>query len=124
MQNEMYGQCGMCGGLLSTGHICNEFNINKMGFSTEKITGLPQRVVCNIDANPGKTPGDQLTPAEIRTQISNWIAGLVAAERMGALNDSPEGSRYIMISDTLAQTFVSVLRALHSLHSLHGTVEE
>ena len=69
-------------------------------------------VACGIDANPGFDGTKPLTNNEARLQMDNWIAALVAAPRMGEMNDDPEGGRYIQISDTLAQQLVVVLRGV------------
>ena len=58
------------------------------------------------------SPDSPTDPVELRCQVQNWIACLQAAERMGAMNDEPEGKRYIQISDTLAQSLVIILESL------------
>ena len=44
-----------------------------------------------------------MTPLEIADAMDK-------AERMGASKDEPEGVRYIIISDTLAKQWASILR--------------
>ena len=70
-------------------------------------------VACNLDANPGRdfdeTP---MCVSEARMQLQNWIAALQTAPRMGGMNDEPEGTRYIQISDTLAQSMVAALNGV------------
>ena len=66
--------------------------------------------------------------SKVIEEIQEWIVALKSAERGGAMNDKPEGSRYIQISDTLAINLVESLQAmqvlLHSLHVTNDTEEE
>lgn len=48
-------------------------------------------------------------------EITGWITALKNAERMGAMNDKPEGARYIQVSDTLAQNLIESLGAMQVL---------
>ena len=45
------------------------------------------------------------------TSIESVIQVLQKAERVGAKEDKPEGSRYIMLSETLVQRLISELKA-------------
>lgn len=51
----------------------------------------------------------------LRKELTEWIKTLKETTRFGAMNDDPEGSRYIKISDTLAQSLVESLQGLHIL---------
>jgi hypothetical protein len=43
-------------------------------------------------------------------ELQDVLSVLESADRMGAVQDVPEGSRYIQISDTLARQMVEALR--------------
>ena len=64
---------------------------------------------------PVKAAQGEIDPQALRMEVSNWIACLQTAERMGTMNDEPEGNRYIQISDTFAQQLVIVLQAAKEL---------
>jgi len=48
---------------------------------------------------------------ELIDEIEAWIVSLNSAERTGSKTDEPEGSRYIKISETLADGLVVILKA-------------
>ncbi len=50
-------------------------------------------------------------PWNYENPIENMIAILQLAERIGAETDTPEGARYIQISDTLANQLTKDLQA-------------
>ena len=47
----------------------------------------------------------------MRYSVQQIINALATAERQGSATDQPEGSRYILLSETLANHFTSSLRA-------------
>lgn len=52
-------------------------------------------------------------------EIGNAITILKNAERLGSQEDKPEGSRYIMLSDTLVSAMIADLETVleQSIHS-------
>lgn len=52
-----------------------------------------------------------------KEHLSNIIRGLNLASRIGNDKDDPEGSRYILISDTLANEIVIKLKNIMNLIS-------
>ena len=57
---------------------------------------------------------DEDTSKEIR----HFIEELKKAERFGSMNDEPEGSRYLKISDTLAQELIECLQGMQILFAV------
>ncbi len=47
----------------------------------------------------------------MRYSVQQIISALATAERQGSKTDEPEGSRFILLSDTLAGHFASSLRS-------------
>ncbi len=54
-----------------------------------------------------------------RQLLENLIALFQNAERIGFENDEPEGSRYIQISDTLANDFLQELIEIEKIWNHH-----
>jgi len=69
--------------------------------------GRPHPVYCGLNRM-----GQILSGIGVRDQIFNEILNVFEnAERLGAEKDEPEGTRYIQISETLVNQFISRLRA-------------
>ena len=85
-------------------------------------TGLPDKggdtITCHFCGRTYKLTktGDGQSPAErykaALAELDDWIRMLHTAPRSGAIEDDPEGSRTISISDTLAQNLCDCLREL------------
>ena len=60
---------------------------------------------------------DQISPekADAIETVQSFAKSLEDAPRQGAVIDDPEGTRYIMVSDTLAKELVAVLVAVEGL---------